>query len=185
MHSLSRRFLAPSCFSVLGLSLLLSLSGCGTGSTTVLVPALGGKEKIRVELTSQGPAHSKADGFETIIAGFVPNSPPKPADMAFAFISKDSQAPRRVLIEDITEESPVTIVTDEAPALKNNQWRHIISGIAVTDPRIEWLQRMNAEIRIYRFTITAAEGHKVVLDQATNYPSFVKSMISESLKPKP
>ena len=167
------------------LTMLATFSGCGSASTTVLVPVLGGNEKVRVDLTPRGPAHANEDGFETTVAGFIPNAPPQRADLAFAFTVKNGQAPRRVSVEDISEDAPVLMVTDEAPALTKNEWRGVVAGIASTDPRIEWLHRMNNEIRIYRFTIIAADGHKVVLNQAANYPSFLKTMISDSLAPKP
>jgi hypothetical protein len=165
-------------------SLAAVFTGCTT-TTTVLVPVLGDTEKIRVDIGSSGPAKVSGDGFEVTFAGFIPHPAPQRPDFAFGFTVKNAQAPRRVIIEDITEEKSTLLLTDDAPTLSGNQWRRDVTGMLATDPRLEWLTKLNNEMRIYRFTITAADGHKVVLNQATSYPGFAKTQILESLTPKP
>jgi hypothetical protein len=39
---------------------------------------------------------------------------------------------------------------------------------------------MNSEIRIFRFTIIAADGHRVVLDQASSFPTYIKDVVREA-----
>ena len=155
----------------------LSLAGCGTGAT-VLVPVLGGRERVRVEFTNHGPAHAEADGFEVQFAGFINNTPPKTPDFGFTVsVAKNTPPPRRITVEDITEEAPVPYLTDEAPVVKDGAWRGVIAGIDAHDPRTEWLYRVNNDLRIFRFTIIADDGHKIVLDQASNYPTYIKTAI--------
>jgi hypothetical protein len=161
----------------------LSLDGCSSGAT-VLVPVMGGREKVRVEFTSHGPAHASADGFEVTQAGFVPNPAPKPPDFSFTVSVKGVPPPRRIVIEDITEETAVLFFKDENPTVKDGMWHGLIAGIDAHDPRTEWLYRLNNDLRIYRFTITTADGHTLVLDQPSNYPTFLKMAIRTSFGEK-
>ncbi len=163
----------------------LLFAGCGTRGTTMLVPVNGGRERVRVDFTSHGPAHAEADGFEVQFAGFLPNPAPKTPDFCFTLSIHGVPPPRRITVEDITDEAPVLFFTDENPTVKNEAWRGLITGIDAHDPRTAWLYHVNDDLRIYRFTVIAADGHKVVLDQASNYPNYIKTAIRTFFGEKP
>jgi hypothetical protein len=155
------------------------LTGCSTG-TIVLVPVMGGKEKVRVELTAHGPTHAAEDGFEIQFVSFVPNKAPKTPDFIFLIGVKDAKPPRSITVEDITDEASRMFLTDEAPKVTAGVWRGELLTLPLSDPRIEWIHRMNSEIRIFRFTIIAADGHRVVLDQASSFPTYIKDVVREA-----
>jgi hypothetical protein len=183
MSHLLRFFSARRLTALAVVSLLLA--GCGTGGTTVLVPVNGGREKVRVEFTAHGPAHASAEGFEVMAAGFIPYPAPKKPELGFSIVAKGAPPLRRINVEDITEEAPVTMFTDEAPVFKDGTWWGIIKETDAHDPRIDWLYRANNDLRIYRFTLTTTDGRTLVLDHPSNFPTFLKAAIRASFGEKP
>lgn len=179
--------MAPFTRLSLALFTLLSAGGCVTGSrgnTTMLIPVAGGREKVRVEFTRNGPAHPSADGFAVISAGVVLDPTRRQLDFGFELAVKPATPPRRVTVEDITDDTALLYITDEKPVVDGGRWRGTVLAISPSEPRAEWISRLNDEIRIYRFTVVAADGHTVVLDQARSYPGYVKSVIRVGLGEK-
>jgi hypothetical protein len=170
----------PNLFRRIGLVvLLLPLAACSvpmTSSNTYLVPIANG-ETMEISIKNGGLVLAEQDGIHILQVALNPSSNKKDVVYTFEFSAKNGLVPTHVLIEDLTE-TPIKVVADDpAPKLKDGHWKLDTPVLDPKDPTFEWLVQLDDTIRVYRFTITLADGRQVVLRQPQMFPVFMKQLI--------
>jgi hypothetical protein len=163
--------------STIGL-LSLFVGACATGEVSMLATVAGG-EKIRVPLGRGGAALTNEGGVQVDVANFTMTSDNKLV-YAFAFTDSRKRPLRRVLVEDVSDETPKMLV-DSADALSaTGQWRGASEPLGATDPRLQWIATLPNSLRVFRFTVTFADGKNLVLHQGMFCPAPIKSSVRHS-----
>lgn len=170
----------PRPLPALLLASSLFLAGCvSTGDVYAVVTIVGG-EKLRVPLSQPVP-NAKGDGFEVGAVRFEP----VPHTQALTFRGElkllKPATLKRVTIEDIAGEQPMLILDDRNPAVENAAWKGTVTPLSINDTRIAWLRSLENSIPVYRFTIETSDGRKVMLNQPSMFPSFLKAQIRQTL----
>lgn len=158
------------------LAVAVAMAGCSTGGkTSMLVPVAGGG-KVAVPLGKKGVEFTEANGVRIESASSTLDAEKKLV-YNFAFRDAKARALRQVIVEDISDDSPTLLVEDNAPVLEEGRWSGSSRGFTWGDPELRWLATISHTMRVYRFTITFADGEKLVLDQGSLYPNVLKSVI--------
>ena len=170
----------PTLSRRLGLVLLfLPLAGCAvpmTSSNTYMVPIANG-ESMEISIKNGGLVLAEADGIHILQVALNPSSDKKQIVYTFEFSAKSGLVPTHILIEDMTEAPVRTVAEDAAPKLKDGHWKVDTPVLDPKDPAFEWLVQLDDTIRVYRFTITLADGRQIVLKQPQMFPVFMKQLI--------
>lgn len=154
-------------------------SGCQTGEIVRVVPVSGGGQ-INVPMTGKGPTPGEGEGYRVAVAGlqpFEPNQDPRQVRYTFALTSEKEPALARIQVEDISDEQAAPLIDDAQPAFKNRRWEALTDVLTPEDPRLKWIYQITLSFRVYRFTLTAKDGHKISFNHVSVYPPFVKEAI--------
>src|SRR3954469_15869207 len=110
------------CLLLLSLSLAF-LSGCTTNNNyqTRAFPTSGGK-KIWVAFNERGALPVKTNDIAVLMAGFTTDREKKELTYRFVFKVLNNQDPKKVVVQDISEETPEVLVTDMNPVLGKGIW---------------------------------------------------------------
>ena len=163
------------------LPLLLLLAACAGGSYIMVLTAAGGK-KVQVPLGPGGPQETENSEIRISLATF--SIPPGKKEMLFLFavLFKKGIPPKRVQVDDVSEDPVTPLVDDKSPKLESDHiWRAIHPFVPKSEDEVPWLNYEGTTMRIYRFTITFADGHTEKFYQATPMPAFVKDYVKERL----
>ncbi len=186
--SMSVSFRGPGVGSVAraclaGGLLVLLLAGCATGDVEMLATITGGKQ-LRVPIGRGGVEPAREDGVEVKLASFILNQDKKPI-YAFALSDSRARAVRQIRVEDVSDETAVTLVDDTDPKVPaNGTWNRETAPIELGDPRLAWLVTISNTLRVYRFTVTFADGRTLVLHQGALFSAHVKEAMRQTLAPK-
>jgi hypothetical protein len=99
----------------------------------------------------------------------------------FEFADSSGATPRSVRVEDVTDEKPMTIITDEHPKLIDNQWIGHSEQLDAASPLLGWVRYLDDSMRVYRFTIVRPDGTELVLHQAWSVPAWFKAAMRKTL----
>jgi hypothetical protein len=160
-------------------ALLLGTAGCISKEFTYKSTVAGGEE-LTFTLTGSGPAHARAESFEVLDAALVPDFPAK--TIFYKFRLSDSQRGKSLQslrIEDVTDTEALLVFEDQHPAFTERVWEGKTGALSLEEPSLQWLSYVSDSMRIYRFTLTMADGRKVVLHQLAMMPGWVKTKIRE------
>jgi hypothetical protein len=177
---------APRPLLLLACSLAGLLAACESnpilsGKTTVLVPIAGG-QTARMTFGSQGPIlEENADFRMATMPTLAPSADKKHVDYDFKVAFKGAAVPRRVQVEDISEDPVLTLIEDDAPQLKDRLWHGQILRMDMKDKRLGWLTSLDDTVRVLRFSVTYPDGRVSALDQAVSYPGLLKQLIRRTL----
>jgi hypothetical protein len=145
----------------------------------MLAPIAGG-EKVRVPLVRGGAEMTNEAGVQINTATFT-LSPEKKIVYTFAFTDSRRRPLRSVRVEDVSDDIAVPLVEDAPPeASATGQWRGETTPIPSGDPRLGWLATISNTVRVYRFTLTFADGQTLVLHQGALYPAPLKSAVRQA-----
>jgi hypothetical protein len=158
------------------LPLLCIVAGCQTGEVAKIVPISGGGQ-ITVPLTREGLKPGKADGYEVYLAALQPGKEKRESFYAFGLLALKEPALRRIKVEDISDETAVTLIDDENPKFENRQWKKDTEMISADDPRMRWVFQITASMRVYHLTLTRADGSNVSFNHITMYAPMMKGLI--------
>lgn len=156
--------------------LLLLCAGCQTGDVMMKVPISDGGE-ITVPLTGGGPKPGEADGYKVALSALEPGKENREAFYKFGLVCSHEPALRRIRVEDISDEKPALLIDDRDPKFTNRRWVQQSEVIAANDPRFQWIFQITMSMRVYKFTLTRADGTEVSFNQVTVYPPYVKAMV--------
>jgi len=171
----------PLIRSLPSIAAAAALAGCAapfTNSNTVLIPIAGGKT-TEMSFNSRGPVLRSGGGVQLVTAGLFPAADRKHVDYVFEFSLKGGAAPKRVTIEDMTEDPTQVLVDDTAPRLNNGYWKATTPTLDPKDRGTIWLTQVDDSVRVFRFTVVLGDGTSVVLDQAAVYPGPLKAAIAK------
>jgi hypothetical protein len=159
--------------------LSLGVAGCATGDVVMLVPIVGG-EKLRVPLGRGGPVMTNEGGVRIDGATFVFNKDKKVV-YAFAFTDSRKRALRSVRAEDVSDTAPLVLLDDAQPKLSAaGEWHGESTPADAGDPRLEWFATITNSVRVYRLTLTFADGQTLVLLQGAMFPAQVKAIVRQA-----
>ncbi len=160
--------------------MLLGFAGCATGDIAMLATIVGG-EKIRVPFGRGGPELTNEDGVQINLASYTLNAEKKIL-YVFECTDRRSRALRRVLVEDVSDTAALTLVDDAAPQLAaTGRWHGETPPLESGDPRLGWLVTISNSLRVFRFTLTWADGKTLVLHQGAFYPAGLKAATRQAL----
>jgi hypothetical protein len=155
------------------------LSGCLSKEFTYTTTVAGGEE-LKFTLGQGGPTHARAGGFEVLDAALSTDFPGKKIFYKFSFSdSARGRGLQTIGVEDVTDATAVLLHEDAQPKLVDRTWEWKSPPLALDDPSLKWLSFVSDSMRVYRFTLTFDDGHKVVLNQLTMMPGWVKTRIRE------
>jgi len=159
--------------------LFAAMAGCAvpmTSSNTYMVPLANG-ENMEMSIKNGGLAMVEQDGIRISQVALDPSADKKHVVYTFGLIAKSGLAVKHITVEDMTDD-PVRIVEDDpAPKLVDGKWKVSTPILDATDPVFIWLIQLDDSIRVYRFTVTLADGKQVVLKQPAMFPVFLKQLM--------
>ena len=154
----------------------LAVAGCATGEVEMLVPIAGG-ERIHVPMGRGGPKPTNEGGVQINAANFTLNADKKLV-FIFDFTDSRSRALRQVRVEDVADDAAQLFIDSNQPALSaTGQWHGVSEPVDLADPRLGWMATISNTTRVYRFTLTFADGQTLMLYQGTLFPAPIKSAI--------
>ncbi len=165
----------PPALPVILLS-LTAWAGCQTGGISAVIPVSGGGT-ITVPIGPKGTPKAESDGYRVDLAALKPATEPRQAYYDFSLFLTAKSAPKRIRITDISDEKPAVLVDDAQPQVTNGKWETKTENLVAEDPRLAWIFQITHSYRVYRFSITQADGREVTMDQVVPYPPFIKEAI--------
>jgi len=178
MHFLSRTLGVAAT----SLSLLL-LSACTTAPDMEKIVTITGGQEIHLPFAKGMPIMTETDEYRITLTQFLPGGEGKMLFL-FAFHQLKPQAVKRVLVEDVSDDKSFVLVDDKAPKIDaKGVWANGSKAFALNEEEMTWLSFESLSVRVYRFTIESADGHKAVLLQHTGFiQPFLKENMRRDLK---
>ena len=167
---------------LLGLAWVVFHAGCASGEYTYVTTTAYG-ERLRIPLERGVPERATKGTIQVLNAMLLPGSEAdaKSVFYVFAYVDTSAVTPSSVRVEDVTDEKPILIYEDLDPKLVEQRWGGRTPLMTVTHPALEWTTYVGETFRIYRFTITKANGEQVVLNQAWSVAGWTKQSIRKTL----
>jgi hypothetical protein len=147
---------------------------------------ISGGETYNVPVGPGGPLRSENDEFQVGWTGLLPPTGGLIFNSYF-ITEKKGRAPLRILVEDVSGDTPVVVVDDRHPRLEKDKggvprfWKRIIPLGKTSDPANQWLSDDDETVKVYRYTVTAADGTTTSLLQAAIYPPPMKDLFRKVL----
>ena len=167
------RFLVASC----ALALLAACSspqpraGRGTHYESF---AIAGGQVVSLPMTTAGPISAENERAKILVAGFTVGPSKETEKHAILVWDFDFEAkPSLAKLEAVKVEavapgaSPVTLVEDASPVLKNGVWSGEAAPIAANRTSTPWLFTSDKSVYVFRFTIKPVGEAPFVLHQPT------------------
>lgn len=167
-------------FTVLLALVGFGAAGCATSEYRYSKVVAGG-ERLTFRMVKGRMDDMKVDEFEGRSPIILPDKDQKKISYAFGLHVASSTPPRQVRVEDVSDEQPILLLEDTNPQLGKTFWRGESPWYGVDAPEINWVTFLGESVRVYRFTIIAADGRTVVLHQAMVVPAFQKAMMRHLL----
>jgi hypothetical protein len=160
--------------------ILLGVAGCATGDISMVATIAGG-EKIRVPIGPNGAVLTREGGVQINTFSFTLN-PEKKFVYVFEFTVERNRPLRHVRVEDVSDESAVTLIDRADPTLSAaGRWRGESEPLSTGNGRLKWLATISNSLRVVRFTLTFADGKTQVLHQGTLFPAGLKSTARQAM----
>jgi len=109
--------------------------------------------------------------------GLRPEIEQKEVKYTFEFSDAHSRGLKAVKVEDVSDDAPFLLVDDTAPQYTNGRWHGASRTFGAGDEYLKWIYQLENSLRVYRFTITFADGHELIIHQGSTFPNFMKSAI--------
>jgi hypothetical protein len=167
-------------FTVLLALVGFGAAGCATSEYRYSKVVAGG-ERLTFRMVKGRMDDMKVDEFEGRSPVVLPDKGQKKISYAFGIHVDSPTPPKHVRVEDVSDEQPILLLEDASPQLNKQYWRAQSAWYGVDAPEINWVTFLGESVRVYRFTITAADGRTVVLHQGMVVPAFQKVMMRHLL----
>jgi hypothetical protein len=160
--------------------LVLAAAGCATGDIAMMATISGG-QKIRVPLSRAGAELVNEGGIQMNTATFTLNADKKIVYI-FEFTDAKKRALRNVKVEDESDAAPVMVLESTQPTLSaTGQWKGESEPLTLSDPRLGWMATLPNTLRVFRVTVTFADGRTQVIHQGSFFPAVMKSAVRQTL----
>lgn len=160
------------------------VAGCATGDYAYVTTIATG-ERIQIPLQKGSPVLASKGDVTIRHAALVPrpnqDTEQKQLQYLFAFHYKGSVPLKSVFVEDVTDDHPIKMVEDSSPALVEQRWTATSRMFGPDEDALSWVAHLDNSMRVYRFTITRADGSKIVLDQGWLVPGWAKTVMRRAL----
>lgn len=145
-----------------------------------MLATVSGGEKVRVRLDRSGAELANVGGVQIKRANFT-LTPEKKFLFAFEFADTRKRPLRHVLVEDVSDAAPVSYVDDAQPKLSaDGGWHGEAQPLDISDPRLSWMATISNTLRVFRFTLTFADGQTSIIHQGAFYPAGMKSAVRQA-----
>jgi len=165
---------------ILALAITIISFGCTTGTFSVNVPIAGGKSR-QIQLGSKGPVHAEDDriAIEKALIQLQPSN--KVGNFYFAFRVKTAIKPVAIKIEDMSDDEPFKMYSQNPIQIPDKTWE--VKGLDITPnyQGVKWIYEIENSLRVYRFTFTYADGTTTELYEGVSYPSAVKEFLRKEM----
>ena len=142
---------------------------------------IAGGQTILLPVNEAGPISAENERVKILMAGFAVGplkTNPKQAVLGWAFDFEIKAPVKRleaVKVEEVSPStSPVTLIEDNAPALKNGVWSGDAAPIPASRTSTPWLFENTKSVYVFRFTIKAVGEPPFVLYQPTWFSGAAK-----------
>ena len=149
------------------------------GSLSLQIP-IAGSQTVQVEFSKGNPVNAENDDFRVEKANLILDAKAKQGRYLFELVQKNrSERPGRIKVEDVTDDTAVTLADERHPILREARWRWEGEMMTFDPTNAKWLFELENSLRIYRFTIATAGGNEAVLYEAASYPANVKIYLQQ------
>jgi hypothetical protein len=143
---------------------------------------IAGGETVRLPVERGDARPVETAEVKVQVAGFVADHEKQEIVYVFGFREKKGRTPRAVMVEDVTGSEAAVLVDDPAPRLsRDGYWTGKAAPQRKGNPWLAWLADAGDTFKIYRLTITTADGRKLVLFQATVFGTALKATFRQML----
>jgi hypothetical protein len=175
-----RACLRPNWAVIVVGGLSLAAGGCATGDLAMMATIAGG-QKIRVPISRNGVELTNEAGIQINTATFTLNADKKIV-FVFEFTDSRHRAMSKVRVEDVSDQEPLPMVESDQPKLSaRGQWHGESEPLALGDRRLGWMATLSNTLRVFRFTLTLADGQTLVIHQGGLFSAPMKSAVRQAL----
>jgi hypothetical protein len=168
----------PHFLLLAGLSVL---AGCiSSGDFVTNVPIAGGGT-VALELGKSGMVPGENDDFKIEAALLTFDPATRKGTYKLGFEAKRGVAPLRVTVDDVTDDTPVTLFQTDKIQLQNGRWKGQGEDFTPDEQNSKWMFELETNIRVYRFTFAMPDGRSEIVYQGYNYPAFIKELVRITL----
>lgn len=161
---------------------LLFLAGCGMSTVGMKCTVSGGEE--RVFMLGEGGPERATDG-KVMIQVAMPGPKPDTKEIYYEFqAQKQKGCPdiKSIKVENVSDaEAELLLLDTEVKTNPAGIWRNASKYFDPKDERFVWVYHEGNTPRVFRFTITYADGKVSELYQLTIVPAFVKDFMRKVL----
>jgi hypothetical protein len=161
---------------------LLVLTACVAPGPQVRIRISGG-EKVLVFLKTGKVEGSESNLVKIGIARLMVSAEKKNCVHHFGLEFAPGVIPTHISVEDVADEKPILLMTEDKPELTSGRWSKVSEPIDIDGESLKWLHDIDDSFRIYRFNITLQDGQKITLLSAAIYISYFKAGLMQVLKP--
>ncbi|HEY3756438.1 MAG TPA: hypothetical protein VGL42_09850 [Opitutaceae bacterium] len=165
------------------------------GSISIQKPIAGGGT-VDLPLTRMGVTHASSDDVEVKDTSLMYQPVNRKVYFAFSFIQKIPFPMKRITVEDISDDTPVTMLDVSAPKVDTRTfmdptihkevtihlWAKTTPEFTATPENIPWLMELDFNIRIYRISIYKSDGTTETLISGQEYGPPIKTVMRIALK---
>lgn len=164
---------------------LVLLASCAPRATTVSFAVAGG-QRIRFEKVGSSFGRAEDSRFVITESGLTTyrEGGRNYLRWQFGFRVKEPLKLQSVVVEEVSGTQPVLILKDLAPEVAGIEWtKH--SGLTPAEPgTAPWFFDPGSTLRIFRFSIIAADGQRSTLYQAAMFDKKAKDALRYQMGPE-
>ena len=166
----------------LAAGVVILAGGCAAGGGDfAMMATISGGQKIRVPIGRGGAELTNEGGVQINSATFSVNADKKIV-YVFEFTDSRKRPLRNVRVEDVSDQAPILFVESAQPTLSaTGQWHGESEPLTLSDPRLGWMAAISNSLRVFRFTLTLADGQTLVIHQGSLFPAPLKSAVRQRL----
>jgi hypothetical protein len=154
------------------------LGACATRSVQLRTFKIAGGVAVDLPMTKAGAMPVESYDVKIRLTGFVLDEDKREITYTFAFIEKKAAVPRSVRVDDVTGETAEILVIDTAPEITpSGYWQGNTMPRRKGDSSLDWLSDNGDTYKVFRFSITTADGRPLVIYQAAMWPADAKPLI--------
>lgn len=175
-----RQFVCGSPLMVL--LLCMWVVGCATGDYAY-VKTISTGERLQIPLKRGAPIMATKDDITVRHAGLIPSPKFEDKQLMYLFDLEDKNPvpAKAIRVEDVTDEKTILMVEDLNPKFEKQRWFTTSRKYSGDDPEMVWISQLGDTMRVFRFTVTKADGSKIVLNQGWMVPAWTKTPMRQAL----